>query len=214
MPTLSQTNPAGRETELPHIDYFCSTLSPYVYLAGTRPGAIAARHGATISYRPLDIMALFARTGGTAVKDRHASRTDYRAQELRRHSQKTGLTLNLHPSHWPTNGAPAAYAIIAAQAAGGDVGPLLHEICARVWARDEDIADDRVVRSCLAETGFDPDLADRGLMAGAEAYAANLEEAVTRGVFGAPFLIVADTDERFWGQDRLADLDACLDELA
>ena len=35
---------------------------------------------------------------------------------------------------------------------------------------------------------------------------ANLEEAANRGVFGAPFYIT-DGDERFWGQDRLDDLD-------
>ena len=32
-----------------------------------------------------------------------------------------------------------------------------------------------------------------------------VEEAVARGVFGVPFYIVGD--ERFWGQDRLEDLD-------
>ena len=39
----------------------------------------------------------------------------------------------------------------------------------------------------------------------AETYAANLEEAVSRGVFGVPFFITGE--ERFWGQDRLEDLD-------
>jgi 2-hydroxychromene-2-carboxylate isomerase len=37
----------------------------------------------------------------------------------------------------------------------------------------------------------------------------NLEEAVARGVFGVPFFITPG-DERFWGQDRLDDLDAHL----
>lgn len=46
-------------------------------------------------------------------------------------------------------------------------------------------------------------------MAGAETYAANLEEAVGRGVFGAPFF-VSDDGARFWGQDRIADLAAHL----
>jgi 2-hydroxychromene-2-carboxylate isomerase len=42
----------------------------------------------------------------------------------------------------------------------------------------------------------------------ADVYANNLEEAVSRGVFGAPFYIVGE--ERFWGQDRLDDLDLYL----
>ncbi|GGL75290.1 2-hydroxychromene-2-carboxylate isomerase [Wenxinia marina] len=195
---------------MPHIDYFCSTLSPYVYLAGTRMEEVAAKHGATITYKPLDIMALFTRTGGTAPKDRHVARTDYRAQELRRQSAKTGLPLKLHPAHWPTNGAPAAYALIAAQdAGGGDLGRLLHSFGSACWAEDLDIADDRVIRARLEAAGFDPSLADKGLMMGAETYASNLEEAVNRGVFGTPFYIT-DTDERFWGQDRIPDLDAYL----
>jgi 2-hydroxychromene-2-carboxylate isomerase len=43
-----------------HIEYFFATTSPFTYLAGTRMEEVAARHGATITYRPLDIMALFA----------------------------------------------------------------------------------------------------------------------------------------------------------
>ena len=62
----------------------------------------------------------------------------------------------------------------------------------------------------LAETDWpqltELSLADSGLLAGAETYAANLEEAVANGVFGAPFYIV-DGAERFWGQDKLEDLE-------
>ena len=42
--------------------------------------------------------------------------------------------------------------------------------------------------------------------AGAEIYERNLEEAIAAGVFGAPFY-VADSGQRFWGQDSLDDLD-------
>ena len=50
---------------MPHFDYYLATISPNCYLAGTRPADIAKKHGATITYKPLDIMALFTRTGGT-----------------------------------------------------------------------------------------------------------------------------------------------------
>jgi len=66
--------------------------------------------------------------------------------------------------------------------------------------------EDDVIRDCLSVAGFDPALADSGMMVGAETYAANLEEAVNRGAFGAPFYIT-DDDQRFWGQDRIDDLD-------
>ncbi|MEM7321016.1 MAG: 2-hydroxychromene-2-carboxylate isomerase [Pseudomonadota bacterium] len=194
-----------------NIDYFFSTLSPYTYLAGRELEDIAARHGAQISYKPMDIIALFGRTGGTPPKDRHPSRIEYRAQDLLRQAKKLDRPFNLQPAHWPTNAAPSSYAVIAAaQAGGGDLGMLVHSLLRACWAEDKDIAEDDVIRGCLTEAGFDAGLADSGLLAGAETYAANLEEAVEKGVFGAPFYITKD-GQRFWGQDRLADLEAHLD---
>ena len=192
-----------------HIDYYFATLSPFTYLCGTRPEQIAKAHGATIMYKPLDIMQLFGRTGGTPPKDRHPNRQDYRLQELRRRAALAGMPLNLKPAFWPTNGAPSSYAIIAAQAAGGDVAKLVACITKACWADEKDIADDDVIRACLVDAGFDADLADKGMLSSAETYGANLEDGIAKGVFGAPFFIT-DTDERFWGEDRLADLEAHL----
>ncbi len=189
------------------IDYFFATLSPYVYIAGTRLEEIAAKHGAEISYKPMDVMALFPRSGGQLPKDRHPSRLEYRKQEMRRQAKKAGLPLVMRPANWPTNAAPSSYAIINAQrAGGGDMGRLVHAITRSCWAEEQDIAQEDVIRAALEEAGFDPDLAESNLMLAADEYAQNLEEAVRRGVFGSPFYIT-DTDERFWGQDRLSDLE-------
>ncbi|QJF52250.1 2-hydroxychromene-2-carboxylate isomerase [Roseobacter ponti] len=193
-----------------HIDLFFSTISPYAYLAGNRAEKVAEKHGATITYKPLDVLALFARTGGTPPKDRHFSRIDYRAQELVRQAKKADMPFNLKPAHWPTNQAPSSYAVIAAQnAGGGDLSGLCHALLRACWAEEKNIAEDDVIRACLKGAGFDPALADSGMLTGAETYAANLEEAVERGVFGSPFYIT-DGDQRFWGQDRIDDLDAHL----
>ncbi len=195
---------------MPHIDYFFATISPFTYLTGTRPAEIAAAHGATITYKPLDIMGLFARTGGVPPKDRHPNRQAYRLQDMRRRAHVAGLPLNPKPAFWPTNPAPSSYAIIAAQSAGGgDLAALVHGFGRACWAEEHNIAEDDVIRDCLSAAGFDPKLADSGLLSGADTYASNLEDAVRRGAFGAPFFIT-DTDERFWGQDRLDDLDAHL----
>jgi hypothetical protein len=40
----------------------------------------------------------------------------------------------------------------------------------------KNIAEDDVIRACLQEAGFDPALADSGLLSGAETYSASLEE--------------------------------------
>ena len=197
---------------MPHIDYFFATISPFTYLAGDGLETVAEKHGATIAYKPIDIMALFARTGGTPPPQRHESRQIYRLQDMARRAKHLGKPLNLKPAHWPTNPAPSSYAIIAAaNAGGGDLAGLVQSFPKACWEEDLDVAQDDVIRSKLEAAGFDPSLADSGLLTGAETYAANLEEAVTKGAFGAPFYIVGD--ERFWGQDRLADLDAHLAEL-
>ena len=189
-----------------HIDYYFSTISPYTYLAGKRLEEIAAAHGATIRYRPLDIIALFSRTGGTPPAERHPARQAYRLQELQRQSKKTGLALTLEPAFFPTNSAPSSYAIIAAQnEGGGDLAELVHGVTRAVWREEKNIAEDDVIRAALTAAGFDPSLADRGLLSGAEEYADNLEAAVEAGVFGAPFYVV-DGATHFWGQDRLDDL--------
>ena len=191
-------------------DFYFSTLSPFTYLAGTRPWEIAARCGAAVNCKPLDIMALFPRTGGTPLGERHPSRQEYRLIELERQAAKLNMPINLKPAHWPANAAPSSYAIIAAQkAGGGDMGQLVHAILRACWAEEKSIAEDAVIRACLDGAGFDPALADSGLLAGAESYAQNLEDAVKAGVFGAPFWVTAD-GARFWGQDRLPDLEAHL----
>lgn len=193
-----------------HIDYYFSTISPFTYFAGSRLEETAAKHGATVTYKPIDIIGLFGRTGGTPPGQRHPNRQAYRLQELARASAKSGLPYNEKPAHFPTNAAPSSYAVIAAQAAGGgDLAKLCQSLLSAVWAEEQDIAEDNVIKTCLDAAGFDPALADSGLLAGAETYTANLEEAVERGVFGAPFYLV-DSGQMFWGHDRLEDLDAHL----
>jgi 2-hydroxychromene-2-carboxylate isomerase len=188
------------------IDYFFATMSPFVYLAGGRLEALAARHGATIRYLPINAPALFPRTGGQVLAERHESRKTYRLQELRRWSARLGIKLDLQPPFFPTNPAPSSYAVItAAQLGGGDLAGLVQAFPRAVWAEGLNIADEDVVAAIVARYGFDPKAIDRGMFTAAEVYSANLEEAVARGVFGVPFYLVGE--ERFWGQDRLEDLD-------
>ena len=188
-----------------NIDYYLGTISPWCYLAGDRLEQIAARHGAQITYKPLDLLQLFDRTGGVRPANRHPSRMEYRAQELPRWAAHLGMELRMDVPM--TNMAPSSYAIIAAQEAGGDVAGLVQGLLAARFAHGRDIADDAVIREALAGAGFDPALADRGLFVGAETYGRNLEHAVEAGVFGVPFYLVRETGQKFWGQDRLDFLD-------
>lgn len=196
---------------MPQIDYFLALQSPYVYLAGRRPWEIAARHGYDLVLKPVDVAQLFPRTGGKVREDRHPSRNDYAAQDRARQAAKLGLKLDPAPLYRGANPAPAAYALISAQrAGGGDLATYVTAISRAIWAEGRDFSDDAVIGAALAEAGFDPRIADRGMLMAAETYGANLEEAVARGVFGVPFFVVGEEvsgDQKFWGQDRLEDLD-------
>ena len=192
-----------------HIDYFFFTLSPFTYLAGDGLEKIAEKHGASVTYKPIALMKVFEATGGTPPAQRHESRKTYRMQELVRIAKMNGMEINPTPAFFPTNPAPSSYALIAAQeAGGGDVGGLLQSYLKAVWVEEKDVADDAVVKAALEANGFDPSLADTGLMTGAEIFEKNTEEAIQRHVFGSPSYVVGD--EIFWGQDRLSYLDAYL----
>lgn len=198
-----------------HIDYYLATLSPWCYLAGNRLEEIAARHGATIRYRPLDVMQLFDRSGGTRPPARHPNRVAYRMQEILRWSKWLGMPMNPNPTLPQVNMAPSSYAVIAAQEAGqGNIGALVQGFLRARWVEDRDISDDEVIRDVLTSCGFDPEIANKGLFVGAEIYGRNLDDAIDQGVFGVPFYIVRETNERFWGQDRLEFLDRHLAEIA
>ena len=195
------------------IDYYLFPLSPFGYLAGTRLEEVAAKHGATINYKPFGLMKVFEAVGTPPPAERHPNKAKYRGQEIDRVAKFNGMPVNAKPAHWPTNPAPASYAIIAAQeAGGGDLGGLVHSIFRACWAEEKDIAQDDVIKACLTANGFDAGLADSGLLSGAETFGRNTDEALKAGAFGTPTYVVGD--EVFWGQDRLPHLDAYLAEIA
>ena len=194
------------------IDYYVFPLSVFSYLAGLELEEIAARRGATITYKPVQLMRMMAEVGTPTVAERHVSKQRYRLQDIARVARAKGLPVNLQPRHFPTNPVPAAAAIITAQEkGGGDLGRLVHGFLRAVWAEERDIADGEVVRDILLQSGFDPDLADKGLLTAVETLERNTDEALRRSVFGVPSYVVGD--EIFWGQDRLPLLEAHLASL-
>lgn len=192
-----------------HIDYFLFPISPFSYLAGNEMEEVAARHNATITYKPFSLMKVFEATGTLPPGQRHESRKNHRLQELMRIAAHKNLPITLQPAHFPTNPVPAMSAIIAAQSAGeGDLAGLVQYYLRACWADEKDIADDDVVKDGLSSCGFDPKLADSGLLTGSETIERNTNEALERHVFGAPTYLV--DDQVFWGQDRLTYLAAYL----
>ena len=194
-----------------HIDYFYTLLSPFTYMAGDRPEQIAAKHGATLTYRPADFPAIFAETGGLPVPKRHPFRQEYRLMELPRLARRAGKPLTLHPKHWPCDATQATLSVLAAGAGGADVGALSRAFLSACWAEERDISDSGTIAEILSKHEVDATALDSE--AQRPTYEANTKMALENGVFGAPFFVV-DGGERFWGQDRLDYLDDHLESLS
>ena len=149
--------------------------------------------------KPVDyIGVIFPQSGGLPVSKRPPQRQAYRLAELRRWSAYLAIPLVVQPKHFPIQGNAAAELICGAPAEKRMV--LAGELLAALWRDDRNTADPRV----LAEIGERHGVRE-GDKAAFERYS---QEALARGVFGAPTYVV--DDELFWGQDRLDFLERAL----
>ena len=179
------------------VDYYLSPVSPWTYLGHARFGAIADKAGATVRVKPVDYGVIFPQSGGVPVAKRAPQRQAYRFMELERWREHLGLPLTLRPKFFPADGNPAARLIHGAPeqvrfALAGDLLKL-------VWAEDGNIADPATLAGIAARHGIRD--AAAAMAAGEAPYAAATQEALARGVFGAPTWAIGET--LFWGQDRL-----------
>jgi 2-hydroxychromene-2-carboxylate isomerase len=184
------------------LEFFFDYGSPYSYLADTQLAGLQARTGCEIAYRPMLLGGVFKATGNRspAMEPVDAKR-DYGMRELRRWVAWLGVPFQMN-AHFPINTLLLMRAAHAAQQLG--VFSAFHAaIYPAFWARSENLGDPAVVRRVCAEAGLD----GGGILAAADgdaakaALRATTEEAVARGVFGAPAFFVGD--ELFWGNDRL-----------
>jgi 2-hydroxychromene-2-carboxylate isomerase len=180
------------------LEFFYDFVSPYSYLASTRVEDVARRAGATLRFRPFLLGGVFKATGNhapleTAAKARHMW------TDLERWSRRLGVPLR-RPQTFPVSSLLALRAALAADKKGALV-PYTHAVFRAYWAEGRDVASPAVLTAIVNEAGLD----GAALVALAPehkaALAANTEEAVARGAFGAPTFFVGD--DMFIGNDRL-----------
>ena len=190
------------------IDYYFTVVSPWSYLGHDRLVAIAARHGATIAVKPVDLLRIFPVSGGLPLPQRAPQRLAYRLVELRRWSDHLAIPLNVQPRYAAASPELAARWILAAAQHGSVQALALSGAIMRArWAEERDIADPATLAEVAAARGLDAvalaaDAAAPGIAA---RYDALTQEAIDRQVFGAPTYVC--DGELFWGQDRLDFLD-------
>jgi 2-hydroxychromene-2-carboxylate isomerase len=193
------------------VDYYFATISPFTYLGHERFAAIAAKRGATIAVKPINLGEVFPVSGGFPLSKRAPQRQAYRLVELERWSDHLDIALNCQPRFFPVNGDLAASWILAAQEQGRDAAMALTGAIGRaIWAQERDVASESTLTDIAQELHLDAAaLARRAAAPETLArYKALTQEAIERKVFGAPTYIYRD--ELFWGQDRLDFLDRAL----
>jgi 2-hydroxychromene-2-carboxylate isomerase len=174
------------------IEFFFDFGSPTSYLAYTQLPKLAAETGATLLWRPMLLGGVFKATGNASPVTVPA-KGRWMFQDMARWARRYGVPLAMNP-FFPINTLmhrPAEF------------GRYVDAVFAAIWAQPSNMGDPAVMAQTLQRAGLDA-AAVAALAGDAEVKArlvANTEEAVARGVFGAPTMFVGE--QMFFGQDRL-----------
>jgi 2-hydroxychromene-2-carboxylate isomerase len=184
------------------IEYFFDVGSPTAYLAWTQLPKIAAETGATIAWRPMLLGGVFKATGNASPVTVPA-KGRWMNDDIARWARRYGVPFAFNP-HFPINTLSLMRGAAGLQMRRpADFLRYLDVVERAMWEVPMNLGDPAVLAAMLAAAGFDAD--EFVAMVGDPEVKARLvattEEAVARGVFGAPTFFVGDA--MFFGQDRL-----------
>ena len=184
------------------VECFFDFGSPTSYLAWTQLPRIAASAGVGIAWRPMLLGGVFKATGNASPVTVPA-KGRWMNEDLQRFAKRYGVTLRFNP-HFPINTLTLMRGATGLQMRRpGDFLRYVDVVERAMWETPKNLGDPAVLAATLVEAGFDADefLALVGDPEVKSKLVATTEEAVARGVFGAPTFFVVD--EMFFGQDRL-----------
>jgi 2-hydroxychromene-2-carboxylate isomerase len=182
------------------VEIYFDLSSPYSYLASTQIDAVAARHGATVVWKPMVLHAVFKATGNTMPAS-IAAKATYMFADLQRWSKQYDVPFKF-TSRFPVNAIKAMRLCIAGEP-DGKAGAVAKAAFRALWVDDRDLNAEAELRAIAGEAGIDPDKAVAAIESPEvkERLRTYTDEAAKRGVFGAPAIFVGD--QLFWGNDRL-----------
>jgi 2-hydroxychromene-2-carboxylate isomerase len=182
------------------VEFFFDFGSPASYLAWTQLPQIARKAGAQIAWRPMLLGGIFKATGNQSPV-MIPSKGAWMLQDLSRFASRYGVTMTFSPN-FPIN----TLTLMRGAAAYQNDKRFEHYVQTMfeaLWMQQKNLGKPEVVAEVLSAAGFD--LAEFERLVNDEAVKERLknttEEAVKRGVFGAPTFFVGS--EMHFGQDRL-----------
>jgi 2-hydroxychromene-2-carboxylate isomerase len=184
------------------IEFFFDFGSPTAYLAYTQLSRIAKECGAEIIWRPMLLGGVFKATGNQSPVT-IVPKGKWMWHDMDRWAKRYGVPLAVNP-HFPINTLMLMRGATGLQLREpGRFLKYVDVIYKATWQQSRNLNDPAVVAATLQQEGFDP-AALMALVGDPEVkqrLIATTDEAVQRGVFGAPTMFVGS--EMFFGQDRL-----------
>ncbi|WP_448652145.1 2-hydroxychromene-2-carboxylate isomerase [Pseudomonas fluorescens] len=184
------------------LEFFFDLGSPATYLAYTQLPRLCAETGAQLVYQPMLLGGVFKATGNASPITVPA-KGRYLFNDLARYAQRYNVALKFNP-HFPINTLLLMRAVTGIQMHQPERFQAFIDCLFRaLWVDGRHLGDPAVVATVLTEAGFNPEevLALANDDSVKAALKANTEQAVQRGVFGAPSMFVGN--QLFFGQDRL-----------
>jgi 2-hydroxychromene-2-carboxylate isomerase len=184
------------------VEFYFDVGSPAAYLAFKRLPAICEAARAQLEFRPMLLGGVFQATGNQSPMMVPA-KGRYIQADLGRFAKRHGIPFNQNP-FFPINTLTLMRGATGLQLReSARLLPYLEAVYRAIWVDGKNMNDPAVVADVLQAAGFDPAkvMALVGDPEVKERLKAQTQEAVARGVFGAPSCFVDGT--LYWGQDRL-----------
>lgn len=185
-----------------NIEFFYDYGSPAAYLAWTQLPNIADRCHSELIYRPMLLGGVFKATGNQSPAQIKA-KGDWMGADLRRWAERYSVPYISNP-YFPIITLSHMRGAIAAQISGPERLKIMNKaMFTAIWVDQKNMNDAAVISEVLRIAGLEPNefMETISHQEVKNKLIANTEEAVARGVFGAPTMFV--NDKLFWGQDRL-----------
>ena len=184
------------------VEFWFDFGSPASYLAWFQLPKLAASRGAAIDWRPMLLGGVFQATSNRSPVE-IPSKGRWMMADLPRWAERYGAPYKRNP-HFPINTLTLMRGAVGLRMRNDPRFPKYVETVFRaMWEEERNMGDPAVVGAVLAGAGFDPAefMALVGDQAVKDRLKAVTQEAVERGVFGAPAMFV--DGQMHFGQDRL-----------
>jgi 2-hydroxychromene-2-carboxylate isomerase len=191
------------------IEFFFDFSSPYSYLLSEQIEAVATRYGRSVTYKPILLGAVF-KVSGMAPLTEVPLKGEYARRDFARSARFANVAFNM-PTPFPVGTVTAARALLWLQGNGSAKSvPFVHKTLRAYFVEGRNISEPEVIGAIADELG----IGSQQLLAGTQEQGvkdklkALVDEAIRRGVFGAPYVVI--DGEPFWGHDRLPQIERWL----